>query len=127
MAAEWGGAGFNFTPTPQTFRTYAASAKRMGDIAAAAGADVLLAPHPAQDGGNRKLPAMATRKAGDPNPYVVGTQAVKNYFTVMQNCALYKAELAAAATPAGANRSGAGRRASSTTVSSTSRIDVPGR
>lgn len=100
MAAEWGGAGFNFTPTPQAFRTYAASAKRMGDIAAAAGADVLLAPHPAQDGGNRKLPAMATRKAGDANPYVVGTQAVKNYFTVMQNCALYKAELAAAATPA---------------------------
>jgi metallo-beta-lactamase class B len=101
MAVEWGGAGFNFTPTPQAFRTYAASAKRMGDLAAAAGADVLLAPHPAQDGGNRKLPAMATRKAGDPNPYVVGPQAVQNYFTVMENCALYKAELAAAAPAAG--------------------------
>ena len=96
------GAGwaFNFTPTAENFRKYAASAKRIGDLSAAAGVDVLLAPHPNQDGGDRKMPMMSTRQPGNPHPFVVGPQAVKNYYTVMSECALYKAELAATAAAA---------------------------
>jgi metallo-beta-lactamase class B len=100
LAAEWGGTGFNFPPTPENFRIYAASAKRFADIAVAAGADVLIAPHPERDGGVTKLPAMATRKPGDPHPYVVGTQAVKNYLTVASECAAYRAALPPAPTAA---------------------------
>ena len=37
------------------------------------------------------LPALANRKKGDPHPYVVGTDSVKRYLTVAEECA--KAEL----------------------------------
>ena len=43
-----------------------------------AGADVLIANHPEQDGAKRKLAALALRKPGDPNPYVIGNDSVND-------------------------------------------------
>jgi len=89
--AEWGGTAFNFTITPDRdreywFHTYIASALRFRALAKAAGADVVIANHTNFDGSKQKLPAMARRKAGDPNPWVVGTESVDRYMTVAVEC-----------------------------------------
>ena len=54
-------------------QAYAASAERFSDIAAKAGADVILSNHTVYDGSKTKLPAVQARKPGEPHPYVVGT------------------------------------------------------
>jgi metallo-beta-lactamase class B len=52
-----------------------------------AGADVLIANHPNQDGSNAKLARLAMRKAGDPHPYVIGNDSVTRYLTMVAECA----------------------------------------
>ena len=93
LAASWGGTLFVFQRTPENFRRYIASAERFRDIVAKAGADVLISNHTNYDGSKIKQPALATRKPGDPHPYVIGNDAVKRYLTVASECA--KAALAA--------------------------------
>jgi len=90
--AEWGGTAFNFTITPDKdrnywFHTYIASAERFRQIAAAAGADVIIANHTNFDGSKQKLPALATRKPADQNPWVIGEDSVRRYMTVAVECA----------------------------------------
>jgi hypothetical protein len=34
-----------------------------------------------------KLAALASRKPGDPNPYVIGNDSVKRYLTMVAECA----------------------------------------
>ena len=53
-------------------------------IVAQSGADVLLSNHTIFDGSRVKLPAMATRKAGDPHPYVIGNESVGRYVKVAE-------------------------------------------
>jgi len=48
---------------------------------------VLIANHPEQDGAKAKLAALARRKAGDPNPYVIGNDSVTRYVTMVGECA----------------------------------------
>jgi metallo-beta-lactamase class B len=99
LAANWGGTAFNWTrggpayitpERPQSFwfRTYSDSAKRFKEIAARAGADVLIANHTIFDGSKTKIPALKTRQPNQPHPYVVGTDAVQRYLTTVQECAL---------------------------------------
>ena len=98
LAAEWGGTAFNWItnraayitpdhPDRFWFETYSNSARRFRDIAAKAGADVLLSNHTNYDSSKAKLPALAKRKSGDPNPYVIGTESVQRYLTVADECA----------------------------------------
>jgi metallo-beta-lactamase class B len=87
VAALWGGTLFNFGPDAERFTAYAASAARFRDIAARAGADVLLSNHTDYDGSKEKLPALATRTANAPHPYVVGADSVRRYLTVANECA----------------------------------------
>ncbi|HZT76585.1 MAG TPA: MBL fold metallo-hydrolase [Vicinamibacterales bacterium] len=98
VVATWGGTAFNwmvnskpyFTPDrPEAFwfKTYSDSARRFKTIAASAGADVLISNHTIFDGSKTKLPALAARKAGDPNPYVIGVDGVQRYLTVVDECA----------------------------------------
>jgi len=79
------------------FRAYAASAARIRDVVTAAGADVLLSNHTDYDGTKTKLPALAARKPGAAHPYVVGTDSVRRYLTVANECA--QAALASVAAP----------------------------
>jgi glyoxylase-like metal-dependent hydrolase (beta-lactamase superfamily II) len=99
LAAEWGGTAFNWLTNRNAyitadrsdsfwFRTYDTSARRFRDIADKAGADVIIANHTNFDGSKTKLPAVLARKAGDPNPYVIGKNAVQRYMTVADECAL---------------------------------------
>jgi metallo-beta-lactamase class B len=85
--AEWGGTAFNFTPSAAGFQTYIDSAKKFSAIVTQAGADVIISNHTNYDGSKTKLPALATRKAGDAHPYVVGTESVKRYLKVAEECA----------------------------------------
>jgi metallo-beta-lactamase class B len=87
LVAEWGGTGFNFEHSRERIATYMASAARFGGVVAQAGADALIANHTNLDGSKTKLPAAATRKAGQPNPYVIGNEAVKGYVKVSEECA----------------------------------------
>jgi metallo-beta-lactamase class B len=92
VAAEWGGTGFNFTVTPEKprrywYTTYANSSDHFRDAVKKAGADVLIANHPEQDGAKAKLAALARRKGGDPNPYVIGNDSVTRYVTMVGECA----------------------------------------
>ena len=74
-------------PASFWFQTYSSSARRFREIAAKAGADVLISNHTIFDGSKTKIPALAQRKPGDPHPYVIGTDAVKGYLTVAGECA----------------------------------------
>jgi metallo-beta-lactamase class B len=87
LVATWGGTAFNFQLTPANFQIYIDSAVRYHDIVAKSGADILLSNHTVFDGSHTKLPAVATRKPGDPNPYVVGNDAVQRYVKVAEECA----------------------------------------
>ena len=87
LAAEWGGTGFNFEHSRARFETYAASAQRFGTIVAQAGADVHIANHTNQDNSPAKMAALEKRKAGDPHPYVVGTDSIRRYLQVAEECA----------------------------------------
>ena len=81
MAALWGGTGMQFSAAE-----YSKSAARFRDIAASAGADVILSTHPQLDKSDIKLPLVLKRKPGEPNPWVVGNQVVQNYLTVAHEC-----------------------------------------
>jgi len=98
VVATWGGTAFNWMANPAPyitperperfwFETYAASARRYKEIAAKAGADVLISNHTIFDGSKTKLPALARRKPGEPNPYVIGKEGVQRYLTVVEECA----------------------------------------
>ena len=98
VVATWGGTAFNwmansapyYTPDrPEAFwfKTYSDSARRFKQITRSAKADVLVSNHTIFDGSKTKLPALATRKPGDPNPYVIGVEGVQRYLTVVDECA----------------------------------------
>ena len=88
VAALWGGTAFNFGPDADRFAAYAESAARFRALATRAGADVLLSNHTVYDGSKLKLPALASRTAGEPHPYVVGTESVGRYLIVAEQCGL---------------------------------------
>jgi metallo-beta-lactamase class B len=90
MAVLVGGTAFNFMGRGEDarwFREYIASAERLRALAADAGADVILSNHTRYDGSTTKIPALATRRPGDPHPYVVGAESVSRYLTVAAECA----------------------------------------
>jgi metallo-beta-lactamase class B len=92
VAAAWGGTAFNFRGSPEFpreywLRTYGESAARFRDIAERSGADILIANHPRFDRTPTKVPALATRRAGDPHPYVVGNESIRRYLDVAEHCA----------------------------------------
>jgi metallo-beta-lactamase class B len=87
LVAEWGGTAFNFPRSVEAFKTYAASAERFGDIVTKAGADAIISNHSEYDGSKQKIPKLLARKAGDPNPYVIGNDAVRRYQVVAAECA----------------------------------------
>jgi metallo-beta-lactamase class B len=99
LVAEWGGTKFNWltnrrayitaaNPDRFWFEAYSNSARRFRDIVAKAGADIIISNHPEYDQTKRNVALLARRKPGDPNPYVIGTDAVQRYLTVGEQCAL---------------------------------------
>lgn len=98
LAASWGGTAFNWVNGPANyitperpakfwFDTYAKSAERFRNLAAQAGADIVIANHTNFDGSKTKLPALATRAANQTHPYVIGKEGVLQYMTTVNECA----------------------------------------
>lgn len=98
LAAAWGGTAFNWVNGPASyitperpakfwFDTYAKSAERFRNLAAAAGADIVIANHTNFDGSKTKIPALASRTASQTHPYVIGKEGVLQYLTVVDQCA----------------------------------------
>ena len=92
LAAEWGGTLLLPATSNAYVQSYIDSAIRFRELAAKAGADVLLTNHTLYDRTLMKLEAVKTRRPAAPHPYVIGSQAVGRYLTVAEECA--RAELA---------------------------------
>ncbi|HEY8254140.1 MAG TPA: MBL fold metallo-hydrolase, partial [Rhizomicrobium sp.] len=80
-----GGMGFNFPRSPERFDTYIASVKKFGDAAKAAGATIIFSNHSMYD--QAWIRSRWQRKPGEESPFVVGTDGVARYATVMSECA----------------------------------------
>jgi metallo-beta-lactamase class B len=85
LIALWGGTGLNADRA--SLEQYVASAQRFSGLAQKAGADIILSNHTDWDQSKINLPQLANRTAGSPNPYVVGTAAVRRYLDVARECA----------------------------------------
>ena len=85
LAALWGGTGLN--RDRESIGTYIKSVQRFDGIVQQAGADIILSNHTDWDGSKAYLPRMTARAPGTPNPYVVGTPAVRRYLKVAEECA----------------------------------------
>lgn len=68
---------------------YIASQRKIAKVAADAGASVMLSNHSEYDGAYTKARLIAApRQPGEDHPFIVGTDAVQRYFTVMAECAM---------------------------------------
>jgi metallo-beta-lactamase class B len=93
VVATWGGTLFNFGRIRPRLESYAQQAERFKEIVTKAGADVMLSNHTVYDGSKTKLPAVKARKAADKHPYVIGTDGVRRYLTVVGECARAAVEI----------------------------------
>jgi metallo-beta-lactamase class B len=62
------------------------SYERWVKLAAAAGADTLIANHQGEDHAVEKIEYLRSRDPGDPNPFVVGKDAYRRYFEIQDEC-----------------------------------------
>jgi metallo-beta-lactamase class B len=68
---------------------YVASQRKIAKVAADAGASVILSNHSEYDGAYTKARLLAApRQPGENHPFIVGTDSVQRYFTVMAECAM---------------------------------------
>jgi metallo-beta-lactamase class B len=68
---------------------YVASQKKIAQVAAEAGAVVILSNHSEYDGAYTKARLVTSkREPGEEHPFIVGEDGVQRYFTVMAECAL---------------------------------------
>jgi metallo-beta-lactamase class B len=87
-AVAWGGTAYNFGPLPDRLQIYADTTTKYHDILKQEKADVLLSNHVFFDAAVAKMAALKTRKPDEPNPFVVGNDAVQRFLTVLGECAL---------------------------------------
>ena len=93
LTAAWGGTALFPTAPQEAVEAYIEAAVRFQRLIETTGADVLIANHTSFDRTPEKLEALRRRQPGDPHPYVIGTEAVRRYAKVAEECG--RAELAA--------------------------------
>jgi metallo-beta-lactamase class B len=86
-AVEWGGTAYNFGPLPDRLQIYADTTTKYRDILKQEKADVLLSNHVSFDSAVSKMATLKEGKGGR-NPFVVGTDTVQRFLTVLGECAL---------------------------------------
>jgi len=87
VAAIFGGAWL--TPgllSDDALVTYLNSVRRFKDETTKAGVDVLLQNHMLMDPIQPKLDRLASRKRGEPNPFVIGADQYQKFLGVMEGC-----------------------------------------
>jgi metallo-beta-lactamase class B len=87
-AALFGGSILLVSRIPdEGLRQYVQSLERFAAVTQRLGVDVEIQNHPLYDGFATKLERLAARRAGEPHPFVVGTDAYQRFLTVMRECA----------------------------------------
>jgi metallo-beta-lactamase class B len=87
-AALFGGSILLVSRIPdEGLRQYVRSLERFGAVTRRLGVDVEIQNHPLYDGFAAKLEGLATRRAGETHPFVIGTDAYQRFLTVMSECA----------------------------------------
>jgi metallo-beta-lactamase class B len=87
-AVAWGGTAYNFGPLPDRLQLYSDTTVKYREVLKKENADIFLSNHVGFDDSVRKMAALKERKAGEPNPYVVGQDAVQRFLTILGECAL---------------------------------------
>jgi metallo-beta-lactamase class B len=86
-AALFGGSILLVSRIPnEGLRQYGESLERFAAVTRRLGVDVEIQNHPLYDGFPAKLERLAARKAGEPHPFVVGTDAYQGFLSVMSEC-----------------------------------------
>ena len=65
---------------------YIRSVEHFGEMTRKMNVDVELQNHPLYDGIEGKLERLKARRAGEPNPFVVGAASYQRFLTVMTEC-----------------------------------------
>ncbi|HEY4030077.1 MAG TPA: MBL fold metallo-hydrolase [Caulobacteraceae bacterium] len=87
MALLFGGAGWGLKSMPMAMRPiYAKSLDHLGEAAAANHVDVALEGHPFLGATLARIADERVRKAGTPNPLVIGEDGYRRYLTVFKEC-----------------------------------------
>jgi metallo-beta-lactamase class B len=86
MAAFWGGTELGSTAPVDNLIAYSSSARRFADIAAKAGADVLLSNHGRYFDLDKRVGANRANPVG-PNAFILTPARVRNYLNVADHCA----------------------------------------
>ena len=86
LAMEWGGTALSLRTTKEMLQSYVSNAGRFLDIAAGAGADVVIGNHTEYNDAITKLAQLKARLPGDPHIWVIGKEGVRRYLTVAQQC-----------------------------------------
>jgi metallo-beta-lactamase class B len=88
QAVAWGGTAYNFGPLPDRLQIYADTTTKYTDLLGRQGVDIVLSNHVTFDAAEAKMAALKDRKAGEPNPFVVGEGTVSRFLTILGECAL---------------------------------------
>jgi len=65
---------------------YVESIDNFVDVAARMGVDVEIQNHPIFDATPARLDALARRQAGDPHPFVIGTERYQRFWKIVSEC-----------------------------------------
>jgi metallo-beta-lactamase class B len=84
-AALWGGTSISTSSPYDLLVGYTASARKMRDVAASVGADVLLSPHGRVIEFFKRANSVYLFPTG-PNPFIEGQNEVKNFFDMADHC-----------------------------------------
>src|SRR5580765_3163183 len=87
MAMEWGGTALSGATSKEMLESYISNAKRLKDISDGLGADVIIVNHTEYNDALNRFERTKARKAGEPNPWIVGKDEVQKYLTVVEECA----------------------------------------
>jgi len=87
LAMEWGGTALSGNTSKEMLRSYISNAGRFQDVADGSGADVIIGNHTEYNDALARLERTKARRPSEPNPWVVGKGEVRNYLTVVQECA----------------------------------------
>lgn len=93
LVATWGGTALTRATPRASLQAYADSAVKYRALLAKLGVDGMISNHSEFDDAVVKLTKLASRKAGEPNPFLPGKDSVRRYMTVVEEVA--RAALAA--------------------------------
>ena len=92
--ATWGGTAVGRNTPVAAIKAYVDSAVRYRALLSKLGVEGVISNHTDYDSSIAKLQALATRKPGEPHPFLTGTESVRRYMTVVEEVG--RATLAAA-------------------------------